>query len=272
MESYQSNIDIIKAENNTFRIRDKDTIYELVIVKRYMNIDFTLNIEGGINAYKTTLTTEDLSKFSLFKIAECLDDALQIMNICLNNKGVILKFEKTYSLVFFSLFFNTYVTATIELNQEGNSMETTVARLSDMIISQQKQINSLKAMMADFKDQINTMNEKFIAQENMISELKPKIIKDMPVYDVSAYSKILKKEEYQLLKRWIGSNFEIELLYSTYNDGDKADTFHSYCDGISPTLTVIQSNYGNSLEVLQDQNGIHLVHSLLAMEVILYFP
>jgi hypothetical protein len=208
-----------------------------------------------------------LSKFSLFKIVESLDNALQIMIICLNNKGAILKFEKTYSLVFFSLFFNTYITATIELYQEGSSMETTVARLSDMIISQQKEINSLKVVMADFKDQINTfmsttkadfkdqinifmstMNEKFVAQEKIISELKPKIniIEDMQsLYDISALSKILKKEEYELLKTWIGSNFELELLYSTYNDGDKAATFHSKCDGISPTLTVIQSSNGN---------------------------
>jgi hypothetical protein len=181
-----------------------------------------------------------LSKFSLFKIVESLENALQIMNVCSNNKGVTLRFEETYSLIFFSLFFNTYVTATVELNQEGNSIETTVARLSDIIISQHKEINSLKAMMADFKDQIkifmNTINEKFIAQEN---KSKIDFIKD------TACSKILKKKEYELLKTLIGSKFELQLLYSTYNDGDKAATFHSKCYGISSTLTVIQSNYGN---------------------------
>jgi hypothetical protein len=279
MESYQSNIDIIKTENNTFRVRDKDNIYELTIIKRDINIDFTFNVEGGINTYKATLTIEDLSKFSLFKIVESLDNAIQIMNICLNNKGVTLRFDKTYSLVFFSLFFNTYVTATVELNQEGNSIETTVARLSDMIISQYKEINSLKAMMADFKDQINvfmsTMNDKFIAQEKMISEFKPQIdfIKEMQsVFDLSAHSKILKKEEYELLKTWIGSKFELELLYSTYKDGDNAATFHLKCDGISPTLIVIQSSNGNRFGGYTRSKWHQIIHMLKVMGVNLYFP
>jgi hypothetical protein len=46
MESYQSNIDIIKAENNTFRVMDKDNIYELTIVKKDMNIYLALNVES----------------------------------------------------------------------------------------------------------------------------------------------------------------------------------------------------------------------------------
>jgi hypothetical protein len=34
------------------------------------------------------------------------------------------------------------------------------------------------------------------------------------------------------------------LLYSALNDGDSTSAFHSKCDGIAPTLIVIQSNYG----------------------------
>jgi hypothetical protein len=273
MESYQSNIELISTENNTYRFTDKDNTYQLDMIKNDSNIDFTLRIEGGVHSYKATLAQTDLAKFDLFRVVGSLDTALQIIKDNLKNKGVTLKFDQGYLMTFFNLFYGTYVTAFVLFTQVENKLEHTVTELSDIIISQHKEIknnaeeiNSLKTMVADMKDLVinlkNTINDRFMAHDNTNMALKNSltnleermVIQEGNVLELKAlkkveeglsYSKILKTEDIELLKTWLGPNLKLEPLYSSYRDGDYATDFHSRCDGISPTLTVVQSNFGN---------------------------
>jgi hypothetical protein len=267
MESFQGNIEMIRNDNSKYIFTDGENIYELTIDKREEAVEFVLAIEGGIQKYKTIFNQTELLKFSLFKVVDSLDNVLQIIDVCLKKKEVKLTYQKSYVMTFFSLYFKTtYLTATIVFAAEEIKVEYTVSRLGDMVISLYKdnkikaeEINTLKKLIADTKDQVKNLtdliNEKSLFDQDMILELKNDIQKETSktnnrlialedqTYCVSG-SKILKKEDYELLKSWLGSKFELKLLYSSYNDGDLATTFHSKCDGVGPTLTLIESNFG----------------------------
>jgi hypothetical protein len=261
MESYQSNLEIINTDNNKYRFTDKKDTFDLQIISKDDKIEFILTIEGGIQTFKVTLTQSELFKFSLFKVVENLENVMEIIDVCLKNGGVNLKYQNGYVLTFYNLFFKTYLTATILLTPEENKIEYTVSRLGDMIISLHKdkkqkaeEINTLKALIADTKDQIKNLadilSEKSLTQENLISDLRKENVKISERLlalesksDISK-SKILKKEDYSLLKTWIGKEFKLELLYSSYDDGDQSYAFHSKCDGVGRTLTVVKTTTG----------------------------
>ena len=51
----------------------------------------------------------------------------------------------------------------------------------------------------------------------------------------------LNNDDKKLISQWIDPNKTIRfnLLFSTGKDGDSSSTFHYYCDGVFPTLTVV---------------------------------
>jgi TLD len=55
-------------------------------------------------------------------------------------------------------------------------------------------------------------------------------------------SKILLKDEIELIKQWLGYNFKGEILYSSSVDQKDPKEFHRKCDGISKTLILIKSD------------------------------
>ena len=52
----------------------------------------------------------------------------------------------------------------------------------------------------------------------------------------------VKEEEKKMISKWIHPKkiIRFNMLYSANKDGDRSSTFHYYCDGIFPTLTVIE--------------------------------
>ena len=59
-------------------------------------------------------------------------------------------------------------------------------------------------------------------------------------------STIVKPEETSMICEWIapGKNIKAKLLFRCTRDGDKGDTFHSFCDNKGPTITFIEEKNG----------------------------
>lgn len=59
----------------------------------------------------------------------------------------------------------------------------------------------------------------------------------------------LKNEEKMMISKWIHPNklIKFNLLFSTDKDGDSYATFHYYCDGVFPTVTVILGTAGRKI-------------------------
>jgi hypothetical protein len=262
MELYHGNIEIIKSENNIYQFTDNETVFILSAYPKADKIEFTLTKEGGTQTYKADINHKDLSTFSLFKVVESLDNVLQIIDGCLTNKEVTFTYQKGYRMIFFNLFFKTYLTAELFFLPEDKNLETTISRLSSMVETLYKEnkkkteeINALKALVANSKDQIKSLTDstenRLLIQENMNLELKGENVKikerllalEDPI-NIALKSKILKKEDYQILRLWLRVDFNLELIYSSYKDGDKIAAFNSKCSGIAPTLTVIKAENG----------------------------
>jgi hypothetical protein len=284
MESFQGNIDMISNDNSKYLFADGENIYELTIDKTDNALEFVLAIEGGIQKYKATFSQTELFKFSLFKVVDSLENVLQIIDVCLTNKEVKLTYQKGYVMTFFSLYFKTtYLTATIVFAPEEIKVEYTVSRLGDMVISLYKdnknkaeEINTLKTLIADTKDQVKNLTDLINENVKETSKINERLItleEDKWKPFAKLNSQILKDSDYEFLKTSIGSDFKLELLYSASKDGDNHSAFHSKCDGIAPTLTLIQSNYGkrfggyttlkwNSLNAFVEEIGTNFIFSL----------
>lgn len=58
---------------------------------------------------------------------------------------------------------------------------------------------------------------------------------------------ILKDDGKKLIKKWILQNkvLSFNMLFNLVTDGDSSSTFHCYCEGIFPTVTIILDTKGN---------------------------
>ena len=59
-----------------------------------------------------------------------------------------------------------------------------------------------------------------------------------------------------MISKWVNPNkvIRFNLLYSSEQDGDRSSTFHYYCDGIFPTVTVVLDTSGRRFGGFTTQN------------------
>ena len=100
------------------------------------------------------------------------------------------------------------------------------------------QIESFALIISDMEKKINKMEED---KKNADRKIK----NDAAIKSFIGTS-ILKDEEKILISEWIDPKkiFKFNLLYSNSRDSDDSSTFHYYCDGVYPTVTVILDTSG----------------------------
>ena len=86
---------------------------------------------------------------------------------------------------------------------------------------------------------------------NIVTQLRNQLKKNKKDKNESAVNtfqgtSLLNDEEKKLISEWIDPNKIIKfyLLFSTSKDGDSSLTFHKYCDGESPTVTIVKDTSG----------------------------
>jgi hypothetical protein len=105
-------------------------------------------------------------------------------------------------------------------------MNVIISQLTETVFNLQKEV----------KRHTNEINE----LKSINAELTDKLKHNGDSVYISG-SRILNSDETGLMKEWLGYAFKLQLLYSSYNDGDKAAAFHSRCDGYTNTLTLIET-------------------------------
>jgi len=92
-----------------------------------------------------------------------------------------------------------------------------------------------------FKEEIQPFFDTNLSIANYINEFNS-------VSTVSIDSKIIKGEQARMLKKWItNGSAKFKLVYRGSRDGFTASAFHSKCDKIKPSVTLIQSNTNNKI-------------------------
>jgi len=69
-------------------------------------------------------------------------------------------------------------------------------------------------------------------------------------------SSFLTNDEKILISKWVHPNkiIKFNMLFNTSKDGDSSSTFHYYCDGVFPTVTVILDTSGRRFGGYSTQN------------------
>ena len=155
-----------------------------------------------------------------------------------NDKTTITENENTL-IINIPLPSTKYTEKKFELKQISKNDNEKINDLTQLVITQNKEIADLKNELKDIKEKLNILwkerEEKEKRKKNkQISNLNSKIINENEKYK-------------KLLKTWINplKKIKAELLYRLSENGESHSTFHELCDNKGPTLTLFHVNDGN---------------------------
>ena len=107
------------------------------------------------------------------------------------------------------------------------------------------QVECLTKVVADLREQVKNNNNK-----------NDEKLKDDAAIKSFEGTSFLNNDEKKLISKWISPDkvIKFNLLFSTNKDGDSSSTFHYYCDGIFPTVTVVLDTSGRRFGGYSTQN------------------
>jgi hypothetical protein len=180
-------------------------------------------IKDGSKIFKVSLCLQELILRRLFEQASGIEDIITTVDTCIRNGDIKLtKNTSGYQLNLCKP--KSSIVSAIDLKEE--SLDEIVFSLFYNVETHRNEINGLKTQVAKLIDSTYTpRNNKML-------------------HVVRSDSHILRTSEYETLAYWLGKSFKLELLFSTYDDGDRAWKFHSNCDNMGATVTFIESEMG----------------------------
>ena len=120
-------------------------------------------------------------------------------------------------------------------------------------------VNNVAKLKIPEKEQ--ELDSKVKSLTNIVTKLRNQLKKSKKDKNESAVNSfqgtsLLNDEEKKLISEWIDPNKNIKfyLLFSTSKDGDNSSTFHKYCDGVSPTVTIVLDTIGKKIGGYSTQN------------------
>ena len=203
---------ILQKEKNSPLILEFETKENTLIIK----ITDTDAIGNGL--YKCELTKEDLDKkYSSFKMFDDMNKVLEKFKI-ISTKNYSIKFSENFDTLTFS--FNATVF------DEEAKFEFILNRI---VMNDKEIINQLCEKVKELNSKIknNLSNE-----DNILKKLNSSILEKLDEYNM-INDLILEKNK---SKKSIWTK-----IFSTNDDGDTAEAFHSKCDNIENTVILVKT-------------------------------
>lgn len=216
-------------QTNNFTLDlDNKNVFKMILSHEKMNIFFFIENEQQASKYYelstslSSIQSQD-KNFSLFSSSEQLVFAIKK---CIKTK----KYKYSFDNDFFKLtiendfFKDNKATINIPLGKGKN--------LIDIFFDLKKELEIIK----------NENKKLSIKNEEIIKEEKIKLAKES-----FEGSNIVNDEEKIILSEWVDPKkpLKFNLLFSTNRDGtSSASIFHRYCDGVSPTITIVMDTNG----------------------------
>ena len=154
----------------------------------------------------------------MFKTAEKF---IKTIKTCIQSENYSIDFDKKENAVIFEIKNEIFENggAKIKVPEQEQDLKTQVEALTKTISEIRREIQNIK-----------------------IKELE----KNEEAVKSFQNTTILNEEEKKLISNWIHPNkiIKFNMLFNTEIDGDSSSTFHCYCDGIFPTITVVQDTEG----------------------------
>jgi len=224
-----------KKYSLTFKIKSNtNEDYSLKISNKEENIIFFLeNLKDfPVNIFERKIPFQKLNEldenFNIFRNSEKLFSGIKS---CIESGKYSLEFNEKKNFITFGIkndFFENGI-ATIQIPQKEQDLNT--------------QINSLNRIVSELKEELKKVKSYEISKQ------------DAAIKSFKGTS-ILKDDDKILISKWIHPNKVItfNMLFDTNRDGDSSSTFHYYCDGVFPTVTVVKDTNGRIFGGYSTQN------------------
>ena len=212
---------------NTSKIRytlkcDSEDYYNFIVLRNGENLTFTFeNLESfpakiyELKIKFIELRKQDINFVNKFKDAKDLMEGIKKLIVDKNYK---ISYDKEENNLIFEMQNNLFVNnvAKLKIPEKAQDLEL--------------QVKSLTSIVTKLRNQLKK-NEKD-KNESAINSFQG--------------TSLLNNEEKKLISEWIDPKKIIKfyLLFSTIKDGDSSSTFHKYCDGESPTVTIVRDTLG----------------------------
>ena len=207
------------ATKVNFSLKAEKTTYDFTLIKKGEELTFKFeNIkEFPIKLYELKIQFEKLKdldeNLSMFKNAEMFIKKLKTF---IQHENYAIEFNEEENVVIFIIKNEIFDDgeAKIKIPEQEQGLEVKVESLTKTVSELRKELIALK--------------------------IKEKDKNEAAVKSFQGTS-FLKDEEKIMISKWIHPNKVItfNLLFSTDKDGDSYGTFHYYCDGVFPTVTVV---------------------------------
>lgn len=223
-EKENSNTKKISSSKVNFTLKSENTSYDFTLITKEDELTFKFEDlkEFPVKLYELKIQFEKFRQLNEnFMVFKRPDRFVGAIKRCIQSENYSVSFNKDENEIIFEIKNELFEDggAKINIPEQKQSLETQVESLTKTVSELRKEILSLK-------------NRELEKDEAAIKSFQG--------------TTILKDEEKKIISKWIHQNkvISFNMLYSTDKDGDSASTFHYYCDGIFPTLTVILDTSG----------------------------
>ena len=228
-----------KGENsNKFKFKVKSSSeksYNLTLLYKDENFVFTFEdmADFPVKIYELKGSLKELKEadenFFIFKNTEKMIHGIKS---CIDLGKYSMKLDEEENIIIFEI--------KNEFFENGKAIIKIPEKEQDLKL----QVECLTKVVSDLREQVksnNKNNEK---------------LKDDTAINSFEGTSFLNNDEKKLISKWISPNkvIKFNLLFSTNKDGDSSSTFHYYCDGIFPTVTVFLDTSGRRFGGYSTQN------------------
>jgi len=215
-----------------FQFEINNQIYELNPLIDNDKILISIQKLNSEIKYEKLLEKENLNYFGL-------DDPFKNLISLLENNQFKPKIKENEIKLKFhnennSTSFNIHIPiSNIHISSTINSIEN---------INLNEGINNLEV-----NNELNILKKKVKDNENKITKIDyilKKVYQEYLMQKTIFNSKIINKNDVKIIQNFINPNQinEFKLLFSTYNNNDKIEDMHKFCDNKGPTILIIKAN------------------------------
>ena len=217
-----------------FTLKSENASFDFTLINEGEELTFKFEDikEFPVKIYQLKIQFKELGKLDEnFYMFKRVDRFIDIIKKCIQGDRYSVTFNEEENYVLFEIKNELFENggAKIKIHEQEQGVDVKVESLTKTVAILRKEIQAIKF------------------RETEKEEVALKSFKQ---------SSFLKEEEKKMISNWINPNkvIRFNLLYTTEKDGDRSSTFHYYCDGIFPTLTVILDTSGRRFGGFTTQN------------------
>ena len=234
MVEHENSSKKVASSKINFKLKSETSAYDFTLSNKDKEITFKfedLN-EFPVKIYELVIDFDKLREqdenLGIFKRPEKFIDRIKTF---IQNEKYAVKLSENENMVIFEIkneLFEDGV-AIIKIPEKKQDLETQVESLTKTVSELRKELQALKVKQGE---------------------------KDEAAVNSFKNTSFLKDEEKKMISKWIHPNkiIRFNLIFSTDKDNDYASTFHYYCDGVFPTVTVVLDNSGRRFGGYSTQN------------------